>query len=102
MIADDRTRRLLLDLLHALGRVRKSARRILTASKIEPVALDLFLLAIHEIDVIAQEQAQILDPGARMLEADRIEAEQQVVTKCTDQREPVRQRSMELGHQSAQ
>jgi len=50
--------------------------------KVEPVTFDLLFLAIHEIDVVAQKQAQILDAGARVLEANRIEAEQQIVSKC--------------------
>ena len=92
MVADNRARRrLLFRFLDALGGVRKSARGVFAARKIKPVPFDVFLLAIHEVDVIAQEQAQILDAGARMLEANRVEAEQQIVTKCAHQGEAARQ-----------
>ena len=45
-------------------------------------ALDLFLLAIHEIDVVAQEQVQVLDAVARKLQLDRIELKQQIVSEA--------------------
>ena len=64
--------------------------------KVEPVALDLLLLAIHEVDVVAQEQVQILDARARKLELDRIELEQQIVAERTHQGEPRRQGCVKL------
>ena len=48
-------------------------------------ALDLLRLAIHEPDVVAQEQVQVLVAVARQLALDGLELEQQVVAEGADQ-----------------
>ena len=48
-------------------------------------ALDLLLLAIHEPDVVAEKQVQILVAVARQLLLDRLELEQQVVAEGAHQ-----------------
>ena len=82
--------------------MRKSARGVFAAREIELVALDLLLLAIHEIDVVAEEQVQVLDVVARQLGLDRIEVEQQIVAERAHQREPRRQRIVKFVQQRAQ
>ena len=71
------------------------------AREIELVTLDALLLAIHEVDVVAQEQVQILDVVTRQLQLDRIELQQQVVAECAHQRQARRQRMLEFLEQRA-
>jgi hypothetical protein len=52
------------------------------------VALDLLLLAVHEPDVVAEEQVQVLVAVARQLLFDRLELEQQVVAESAEKAEP--------------
>ena len=67
---------------------RQSTRSRSLALEIVLVALDLLLLAIHEIDVVAEKEMQILVAVPRQLQLDRIELEQQIVSERADQREP--------------
>ena len=66
------------------------------------VALDLLLLAIHEPDVVAEEQVQILVAVARQLLLDRLELEQQVVAERAHQAQPRILLAAELLDQRAQ
>ena len=63
-------------------------RRQTLALEIVLIALDLFLLAIHQIDVVAEEQVQVLVAVARQFLFDRLELEQQVVAERAGQRQP--------------
>ena len=76
------------------GGAREAAGGFFAAREIELVALDLFLLAIHEIDVVAEEQAQVVHAFARHLDFDGIEAEQEIETEGSDEREPRGQRML--------
>ena len=67
----------------AIERQRRDAVRL----KIVLIPLDLLLLAIHEVDVVAEEQVHVLVPAARQLLLDRLELEQQIVAECADQRQ---------------
>ena len=53
------------------------------AGEIELKALNRFLLAIDEIDVVAQKQMQIFVPVARQTQRNGIKLQQQVVAKRT-------------------
>ena len=53
--------------------------------EIVAVALDLLLLAVHEADVVAEEQVQVLVAVARQLLLDRLELKQQVVAESAHQ-----------------
>ena len=77
-----------------LGRLRLGAPSrgrpaVETSPRVEVVlvALDLLLLAIHEPDVVAEEQMQVLVAVARQLLFDGLELEQQVVAEGADQAE---------------
>ena len=72
------------------------------ALEIVLIALDLFLLAVHQVDVVAQEQMQIFMAIARQLLFDRLELEQQVVAECAGQRQPAVLFVAELFDQRAQ
>ena len=65
-------------------------------------ALDLLLLAIHEVDVVAEEEVQVFHVVARQLQLDGIELKQQIVAEGADQRQPRRERMMEFIEQRAQ
>ena len=107
VIAGDGSRRKGLDLGDARGGAfdalggRRSASGGRSARKLVGITVDLLLLAIHEVNLVAQEQAQIVAALARELELDRIEAEQEVVAESAHQGEPVRQGMVELGNQGA-
>ena len=58
------------------------------AREVVAVALDLLLLTIHEPDVVAEEQVQVLVAVAGQLLLDRLELEQQVVPEGADQAQP--------------
>ena len=49
--------------------------------------LDLFLLAVHVVDVVAKKQVQGLLAVSRQLQLDRIELEQQIVAESANDRE---------------
>src|SRR5207248_1872397 len=57
------------------------------AGEIVAEALHLLLLAVHEPDVIAEKQMEILVPVARQLLLDRLELEEQVVAERADETE---------------
>ncbi len=71
------------------------------AREIELIAFDALLLAIHEVDVVAQEQVQVLHIVARQFLFNRVELQQQVVTERAHQREPRGQRMLEFLLQGA-
>ena len=76
----------------AAARSRRASRarpRVETPprAKLVLVALDLLFLAVHEPDVVAEEQVQVLVAGARQLLFDGLELEQQVVAERADQRQ---------------
>ena len=73
--------------LRRVGGARQAVGGDIAAREIVLVALDLLLLAIHEINVVAEEQMQILHVVARQLQLDGIELEQQIVAEGADQRE---------------
>ena len=54
-------------------------------TKVVLETFDLFPLAVHEPDVVAQKQVKILRAGAWKAELDRIELEQQIVAEGTHQ-----------------
>src|SRR5262249_48353583 len=58
--------------------------------------------AIHVVDVVAQEQVQVLDAAARVLELDRIELKQQIVSERSREHESSRQGMVEFGQQGSQ
>ena len=66
---------------YRLGCCGMARVEIVAASEVVPVALDLLLLAIHEVDVVAKKQVQVLVPGARELFLDGLELEQQIVSE---------------------
>src|SRR5512144_869025 len=51
------------------------------------VTFDLLLLAIHEIDVVAKEQVEVLLPAPRQAQPDRVELEEQIVAEGANQRQ---------------
>ena len=61
------------------------ARGNALAREIEAIAFHLLLLAVHEPDVVAKEEVQVLMAGARQLLLDRFELEKQVVPEGADQ-----------------
>ncbi len=69
------------------GFARKAAGRFAVALEIVLVTVDLLALAIHEEDVVAEEQVQVLVTAARERLFDRLELEQQVVAERAHQRE---------------
>jgi hypothetical protein len=75
---------------------RLSGGRQFSPREIVAIALDLFLLAIHEIDVVAEVQVQILHARARQLHADRIELEQEIVSERADQGRGARRADVEI------
>src|SRR3982751_5948585 len=50
-------------------------------------ALDLLLLAVHEVDVVAEEEVQVLLVLALQLQVDGVELEQQIVAEGADEGE---------------
>ena len=81
---------------------REPVRGQIAAREIVLEALDLLLLAIHEINVVAQEQVQVLDASARELQLDRIELKQQIVAERAHQRQARGQRMAEFVDEGAQ
>src|SRR5215471_6820970 len=102
VVADDGTLVAFSDARERLGRALEAARRFFAARKVELEALDLLLLPIHEINVVAEEQAQIVNVRSRQLLLDRIEAEQQVVAESAGQSKARSQRVMKLGNEGAE
>ena len=85
-----------------LGRAGDALRGRFAARKIVLEALDLLLLAIHEVNVVAEKQVQVLDAGPRQLYLNRIELKQQVVAKGPDQRQAGSNRMAEFVDQRAE
>ena len=69
-------------------RVETRGGRARRAAKSYWIALDQLLLAIHEVDVVAEEEVKVFVSVARQPQLDRIELEQQVVAEGADQRQP--------------
>ena len=67
---------------------RQAARARALALELVLVALHLLLLAVHEPDVVAKKQVQVLVAGARQLLLDGLELEQQVVAEGAHQPQP--------------
>ena len=76
--------------------------RAALAAELVLVALDLLFLAVHQPDVVAEEEMQIFVPGARQFLFDGLELEEQVVTEGADQREVRVFLALELLDQRAQ
>src|SRR5215469_820148 len=102
VIADDGTVAGLSRARDRLGAALEAASRFFAARKIELEALDLLLLPVHEINVVAKEQTQILNVRPRQLLLDGVEAKQQVVSECAGQGQPRRKRMMKLADECAE
>ena len=85
VVGDDRAGRALLGRRDFFGVARQARGGDAVAREIVLVALDLLLLAVHEPDVVAQEQVQVLVAVARQFLFDGLELEQQVVAERADQ-----------------
>src|SRR5207237_6477881 len=71
-----------------LGRAVESQRRDAIELEIPLVSLGLLLLAIHGVNLVAEEQMQVLVAAARQLFFDRLELKKKIEPECADQREP--------------
>jgi hypothetical protein len=70
-----------------LARALQRLSRQAAAREIILEPLDPFLLAVHEPDVVAQEEVEYLRAGARQLQIDGVELKQEVVAEGPYQRE---------------
>jgi hypothetical protein len=75
VVGDDRARLARGRRRNGLGGALQAQRGQTFALEIVLIALDLFLLAVHQVDVVAKEQVQVLVAVARQLLFDRVELE---------------------------
>jgi hypothetical protein len=102
VVADDIRRRGCGRRGHFLAGARQAQRAQPFEIEVVLEPLDDLLLAVHEADVVAEEQPQVLLLGARQAQADGVELEQQVVAEGPDQGQAGVARVAELLHQRAQ
>ena len=80
----------------------QAAGRDVLALEFVLIALDLLLLAVHEADVVAEIEVQILVAVARKLLLDGLELEQQVVAEGADEAQARILRAAEFVDERAQ
>src|SRR5580692_12908119 len=102
MIGDDGARGRLERRRHLLAVARQTASGYGFARELVLIPLDLFLLTIHEPDVVVEEQVQVFMAVARQLLFDGLELKEQVEAECAYQTEAQILRPAELLNQRAE
>src|SRR6185369_2532580 len=74
--------------VYGLGGAIESQRRDAFEFEIPLVMLDLLLLAVHGVNVVAEEQVQVFVAAAGQFLFDWLELEKQVEPERADQRQP--------------